>query len=290
MAPTSTVLPAAESAFTLRALAAGLRVDGRRPREARALQVTCGEREGSVEVRLGETKVMAVATAELVEPYADRPTEGQLLFFVELSPMASSSFEAGRPSDHAIELMRMLERALRKSQAVDIEALCVVAGKRVWSVRTDVTVLDDRGNVSDAAVAAALGALLTLRLPAVSIIGSGDEATVKALPPDQSEPSALVFHHLPVAVTSAIFRLGEAEGGGVVLAVDPTEREELVMVARVVVVLNQYDEVRPPPSTPHPSYPPRTRCVYRAGRVCVRVWAWVGSRGKAVGPVGTHRS
>ena len=179
------MISGAETSFILRALSEGLRVDGRRPRDARPLQVHCGEREGCVEVRLGDTKVTAVVTAELVEPYVDRPTEGQLLFFVELSPMASSTFEAGRPSEQAIELMRLLERSLRKSQAIDVEALCAVAGKRVWSVRTDVTVIDDRGNVADAVCAAALGALLHFRLPAVSIVGSGDEATVKALTPEQ---------------------------------------------------------------------------------------------------------
>lgn len=237
----ATIISNAESSFILRALSEGLRVDGRRPGDARPLQVRCGEREGCVEVRLGDTKVTAVVTAELVEPYPDRATEGQLLFFVELSPMASPAFESGRPSEQAIELMRLLERSLRKSQAIDVEALCAVAGKRVWSVRTDVTVLDDRGNVADAVCAAALAALMHFRLPAVSIVGSGDEATVKALTAEQADPVPLVFHHLPVSVTLGLFRV--AEGGAAVLAVDPTAREERVMVGRVVVVLNQYAEV-----------------------------------------------
>jgi exosome complex component RRP45 len=237
MLPSSAV----ESAFVLRALSEGLRLDGRRSRDARTLRVQCSEREGCVEVRLGDTKAMGVVTAELVEPYVDRPTEGQLLFFVELSPMVSPTFETGRPSEHAIELMRLLERGIRKSQAIDVEALCAVAGKRVWSVRTDVTVLDDRGNVADAVCAAALGALMSFRLPAVSITGSGDEATVKALRREQADPVALVFHHLPICVTLGLFRVGDA--GPAVLVLDPTDREEMVLVGRVAVVLNQFGEV-----------------------------------------------
>ena len=247
----------AESAFILRALGEGLRVDGRRPRESRPLSVACGLREGSVEVRLGETKVMAAVSAELVEPFADRPTEGQLLFFVELSPMASPAYEPGRPSDSAVELVRLLERAFRKAQAVDVEALCIVAGKRVWSIRCDVTLLDDRGNAADAACTAALGALLHFRLPAVSIVGSGSEAAVKVLPPEQAEPTKLVFHHMPVSTTLGLFRPAGGGGGGgggggsggggggsaAVLAVDPTDREELVEEGRLVVVTNQYDEL-----------------------------------------------
>ena len=60
-----------------------------------------------------------------------RPNEGSLRFNVELSPMASPAFEAGRPGEAAIEVMRLLERALRDSRAVDLEALCVLVGQKV---------------------------------------------------------------------------------------------------------------------------------------------------------------
>ena len=60
-----------------------------------------------------------------------RPNEGSLRFNVELSPMASPAFEAGRPGEAAIEAMRLLERALRDSRAVDLEALCVLVGQKV---------------------------------------------------------------------------------------------------------------------------------------------------------------
>ncbi|KOO25088.1 exosome complex component rrp45-like protein [Chrysochromulina tobinii] len=82
--------------------------------------------------------------------------------------MASPAFEAGRPPEAAVEMSRLLDRALRMSQAIDVESLCVVASKHVWSVRTDVTVIDDRGNLTDAATFAALVALRHLRLPPVS--------------------------------------------------------------------------------------------------------------------------
>lgn len=223
--PMAGVVPACEADFILRTLETGLRVDGRHALELRPLRVSFSSDAGSVEVQIGETKVMAVATAELVEPYPDRPAEGLLQFFVELSPMASPTFEGGRPSELAIEIMRLLDRSIHKSQAVDIEALCIVAGKRVWSVRCDVTVLDDRGNVADASNLAALAALKHLRLPAVSVVGTGDEATVHVLPVEQAEPQPLVFHHNPVAVTLAFFR---SQGGVLLHALDPSDREELV--------------------------------------------------------------
>lgn len=45
--------------------------------------------------------------------------------------MASPAFDAGRPGEAAIEAMRLLERALHDSRAVDLEALCVLAGRKV---------------------------------------------------------------------------------------------------------------------------------------------------------------
>jgi len=204
-----------------------------------------GEQLGSVELHMGATKVFAVASADLVEPYPDRAAEGLLHFHVEFSPMAAQSFEAGRPSEAAIELMRLLERTLRKSQAIDVETLCVVAGRRVWSIRCDVTVLDHRGNLCDCTSLAALAALKHLRIPAVSVVGTGDDATVKVLAREQAEPLPLVFHHTPVAITFGLFQAdaARADGRSVLVAIDPTDREELVMPGSLVVVLNQYGEL-----------------------------------------------
>jgi exosome complex component RRP45 len=73
-----------------------------------------------------------VVSAELVQPYADRQSEGALYFNVEFSPMASPSFEARvRPGEAATLLARLIERSFRDSRAVDLEGLCVLAGKKV---------------------------------------------------------------------------------------------------------------------------------------------------------------
>lgn len=64
----------------------------------------------------------------------DRPNEGSLRFNVEFSPMASPNFEPGRPTENANELARLIERGLRETKAVDLEALCVLAGRKVMGV------------------------------------------------------------------------------------------------------------------------------------------------------------
>lgn len=69
--------------------------------------------DGQSEVQLGHTHVMAYVTSQLVQPYRDRPNEGTLSIFTELSPMADPSFEVGRPGELAIELGRVIDRGLR---------------------------------------------------------------------------------------------------------------------------------------------------------------------------------
>ena len=70
-------------------------------------------------------------SCEVVRPRPQRPTEGELFFNVELSPMASPAFEVGRPSPVATRIARMLERCLKESRAVDMESLCIIAGEKV---------------------------------------------------------------------------------------------------------------------------------------------------------------
>ncbi|KAG2500081.1 hypothetical protein HYH03_002358 [Edaphochlamys debaryana] len=185
---------------------------------------------------MGSTRVMAVVTAALEAPFPDRPSEGPLRFNVEFSPMASPAFEPGRPGDDAVQVARLVERALRQSGAVDQEALCVVAGRKVWSLRVDCHVLDHGGNLVDACVAAALAALMAFRRPEVEVGGaSGNEIIVH--PPEVREPVPLTIHHLPVAVTFALFK------GGEVLVADPTWKEAAAAEGSVTLVMNPAREV-----------------------------------------------
>jgi exosome complex RNA-binding protein Rrp42 (RNase PH superfamily) len=47
--------------------------------------------------------------------------------------MASASFAAGKPGEGAVELARLVERCMRGSGALDLEALCVLPGRKVRS-------------------------------------------------------------------------------------------------------------------------------------------------------------
>eukprot|EP01102_Stenamoeba_stenopodia_P008509 TRINITY_DN2452_c0_g1_i1.p1 TRINITY_DN2452_c0_g1~~TRINITY_DN2452_c0_g1_i1.p1 ORF type:complete len:445 (-),score=155.29 TRINITY_DN2452_c0_g1_i1:29-1363(-) len=192
-----------------------------------------GNQPGQAEVQLGLTKVYVVTTSEIVEPFPDRPTEGFFTFNTEFSPMASPFFEPGRPSEAAIELGRVVERALRESRAIDTEALCIIAGQQVWSIRVDMHVLDHNGNLIDCASIAAVTSLLHFRRPDVVI--NGDVATTVS--PKEKEPVALSIHHTPICVTFGLFKDGEH------IVVDPSLKEEAVMDGRMTIALNEFGEI-----------------------------------------------
>ncbi|KAM1342850.1 hypothetical protein ACFX2F_007117 [Malus domestica] len=222
--------------FIETALLADLRADGRRPFDYRNLTIKFGKEEGSAEVQLGQTHVMAIITAQLVQPYRDRPNDGTLSIFTEFSPMADPSFEPGRPGESAVELGRVIDRGLRESRAVDTESLCVLSGKLVWAIRVDLHILDNGGNLIDAANIAALAALLTFRRPEISL-GGEDSQEVTVHPPEEREPLHLIIHHIPIAVTFAFFNYESS------VVIDPTHEEEAFMGGRMTATINANGDV-----------------------------------------------
>ncbi|GAA6011673.1 hypothetical protein JCM11491_004728, partial [Sporobolomyces phaffii] len=160
-----------ETTFVHQLLSRSLRLDARAPYDLRPVSLRFGPQSGWVECALGETKVIAQVSAEIVKPQADRPYEGFLTLNTEITPMASSSYEAGRSSEEEVLMARLLEKALRRSEAVDREALCLVAGQKVWHVRVDVHFLNDAGNMLDCASIAAVTALRHFRKPDVTVNG-----------------------------------------------------------------------------------------------------------------------
>lgn len=123
----------------------------------------------------------------------------------------------------------MLERALKDSEALDTESLCIVGGERVWQINCNVNVLDGSGgNVIDACLLSVISALKAFRKPDVSVVpASIDEPTdaptkgfnlpLAAGPArpnvnilvhhsNNREPLPLSLHHTPITVTLGIFR------------------------------------------------------------------------------------
>src|SRR2546422_11128617 len=207
-------------------VANGKRIDERTADSYRPLHIQVGlieKANGSAQVLLGKSKVLVGVKVQTGTPFPDTPDEGVLTVNAELTPLASPSFEAGPPSEEAIELARVVDRGIRESKAVDVKSLVLEKGKKVQVVYVDVYVLDHDGNLIDAAAMAALTALINSKVPKMEM--KGDEVIVK--------PShhPLPLNNYPVAVTFA-------KVNGTIL-VDPSLEEEQVMNARLTVTIDK---------------------------------------------------
>ncbi|KAH8113164.1 ribosomal protein S5 domain 2-type protein [Phellopilus nigrolimitatus] len=232
MRPTSPSIP--ERDFTLEALKQSLRVDGRGPLDMRSVVIDFGPELGWVECSLGKTRVLAQVDAKMVKPPEERPLEGIITIHSEISPMASSDFEQGRPSEEEVLITRMLEKVLRRSDAVDKESLCVLAGQRVWHLRLTMHFLADAGNMLDCACIAGITALKHFRRPEVEVIG--DEVTIH--PPTERAPVPLSLHHTPFCLTFAYF-----SEPGTPPILDPARLEQTLATGTLSVALNAQREL-----------------------------------------------
>ncbi|KIH94404.1 exosome complex component RRP45 [Sporothrix brasiliensis 5110] len=223
-----------EKAFVGQALQDGLRLDGRGFEDYRPISLSLGEEYGVADVRLGNTRIFAKATAEVTVPYSDRPFDGIFNIVTELSPMASPAFEAGRPSETEVLLSRVLEKTLRRSGALDTESLCLSAGQKCWSVRVDVHVLSHDGNLVDASCLAVVAALRHFRKPETSM----ESGVLTVYTPAEREPVPLSWLHSPFCVTFSYFG-EEAE----VALLDGTLLEEQTRVGSCTISLNRHGEI-----------------------------------------------
>lgn len=210
--------------------AEGKRFDGRKLLEHRDLSIefdvsNCAE--GSARVRLGKTEVIAGIKMELGEPYPDSPDKGNLMVSGDLLPMASPRFESGPPRFNAIELPRLVDRAIRESGVIDFKKLVVKEGEKVWTVIIDLYPINDDGNLIDASSIAAIAALSKSVFPGIDEYGKADykHRTTNRLP--------VVAEILPVSFT--FYKLGDS------IIVDPTREEEESCEVRITFGISKWN-------------------------------------------------
>ncbi len=173
----SSVISEIRKDFIYNLILKGERADGRNFDQYREISIerdVIKKAEGSALVKLGSSQVLVGIKMQPGEPFPDSPNRGVIITNAELVPLASPTFEPGPPNEIGIELARVVDRGVRESKAVDLEALCIVPGKQVWIIFIDVHILDDCGNILDAASLGAIAALLTTKVPA-SKFGLGDD-------------------------------------------------------------------------------------------------------------------
>ncbi|KAI5949444.1 RRP45 [Candida theae] len=172
---------------------------------------------GYVELSWGQTKLSVRVTAQIVKPYPDRPFEGIFTINSEISPQASLKFDTTRAQQQdEVLVARILEKSIRRSNAVDLESLCIVAGDKVWEIVVDLNFWNYDGNLIDVGCFGAMLALLHFRKPDISI--NGDTVVVHDV--NERQPVSLSILHIPICLTFSFYNLSsqemniKGEGGG----------------------------------------------------------------------------
>jgi len=213
----SSVLSEIRKDYIYNLILKGERADGRTFDQYREISVErdlIRKAEGSALVKLGKSQVLVGIKMQPGEPFPDAPNRGVIITNAELVPLASPTFEPGPPNETGIELARVVDRGVRESTAVDLEALCITPGKQVWIIFIDVHILDDCGNILDAASLGAISALLTTKVPA-SRFGLGEDYP-------------LPVKDIPIATTAIEF--------SDVLMFDPDSDEESIANTKLTVI------------------------------------------------------
>ncbi len=203
---------------------AGKRLDGRGLDELRAVRITPGyvtSADGSALVEIGDTKVLAGIKLEPGTPFPDTPNAGVLTTNAEIVPLASPEYEPGPPSIQSVELSRVVDRAIRAAEAINLAGLCVTPAEKCWTCFVDLHVLDDSGNLTDTALLAAMSALKFAKLP-------GERFGIGPTAP-------LAVNHVPIETT--FVRIGDA------LIVDPTSEEEDTCQGRLTIATDELGNV-----------------------------------------------
>jgi len=205
-----------------------MRIDARKFDEFRPISIETDiikTAEGSARVIIGNSHVLVGIKMSVGEPYPDAPDEGVLIVNAELVPVASPTFEPGPPDENAIEIARVIDRGIRESQCIDLEKLCIEAGKEVWMVNVDVHVLDYDGNLIDAGALGAIAALLKTKIPKYE--------NKKVIYGEYK--GKLPLRDIPIAITIA--KISNK------LLIDPNLEEDNALDARITISTNKKGEI-----------------------------------------------
>lgn len=119
---------------------------------------------GSARLRIGNiTDVLVAVKLEIDTPYAEKPDEGKLDFFVDWyacisdldsrlmlsvilvvvffsSANATPAFEGKGGDDLATEISTILSMAYQTPDAFDLKQLCIIPHKKCWKIYVDILV------------------------------------------------------------------------------------------------------------------------------------------------------
>jgi exosome complex component RRP42 len=208
----------------------GKRFDGRGLLDHRELSVEFDiskKAEGSARVKLGKTEVIAGVKLSPGEPYPDSLDKGNLVITSEFLPLASPRFDQGPPQFDAIELGRLMDRAIRESGMIQLDKLVITPGEKVWNVYIDIYPINDDGNLIEAAGIACIAALKKAKVPEIDKNGKVDY--------DSKSTKKFPLLEGTTPITFGFYKLGKT------IIMDPTREEEEVCDVRVAFGVSEWN-------------------------------------------------
>lgn len=226
----SSMMPSNLTIETLKKMfAEGKRFDGRKLLDMRDLSITLNvsnKAEGSAGVKIGKTEVLVGVKLAPGTPYPDSPDKGNLTVSGDLLPLASPRFEMGPPHFPAIELPRLVDRAVRESHMIELDKLVIEKGEKVWTVYIDIYPINDDGNLIDASTIGAIVALKNTMIPELDKEGKIDY--------DKKPSKELPLAKGIAPISFSFFKLGDS------LILDPTREEEEACETRITLGISTW--------------------------------------------------
>lgn len=205
-----------------------VRPDSRSPHEFRELSVNTGSlsnSNGSAVVRLGQTLMTCGVRAEITAPDPFHPKQGFIVPNVEIGPICHSSLRNSPPSDTQQSIAYRLQSITRDDKFINLEDLCIEAGKAVWVLYIDIVCLSHDGSLLSAANTSMISALLNTSLP----LARWDSDTETCRCVQEYSP-------LKVAAVPHVTEFGFFDG---ILLADLTEEEEALCEERLTIIMTK---------------------------------------------------
>eukprot|EP01053_Blabericola_migrator_P003195 Blabericola_migrator_1__3194@NODE_193_length_11571_cov_33_434805_g166_i0_p7_GENE_NODE_193_length_11571_cov_33_434805_g166_i0NODE_193_length_11571_cov_33_434805_g166_i0_p7_ORF_typecomplete_len295_score63_32RNase_PH/PF01138_21/6e14RNase_PH/PF01138_21/1_2e03RNase_PH_C/PF03725_15/3_3e07_NODE_193_length_11571_cov_33_434805_g166_i027873671 len=223
--------------FIKAALQDGVRASGRKQTERRPVSVEFGPQVGQCLVKFGTTVALSTVEAKVVMPSPDRPSEGIVQVYTQVSQL--SQVESERMSGQPISTL--IERLIKGSRVIEPESLCILSGRRVWQLKVNLNLIVHHGNAIDACSLAAIGSLIHFRKQEVVVKGTD----IVVYSREDMEPTPLPLLHHPVMISTAVVDLATAESAepNVIFLIDPDRREELAATTTLNIACNSAGDV-----------------------------------------------
>ena len=144
------------------------------------------------------------------EPPSERANEG--LFGLHVTRLARAFETSESQAKAELHFTRVLRSIFVRGRVLDTSDLCIIPGKKVWSISTSVSLLQDDGNAIDALAFAILVSLFHFRRSSVQLVvppPSNDarlmpDSSVRLCPPVERPPLSLSLSYLPITSTLAL--------------------------------------------------------------------------------------